>query len=114
MPRLVRRSEQPDDVQAAIGVFGNSGHTAILKFLAENGSSLRAAILEGTELNQATLGHHLEALEQYGAVTGNIPPGSRKGRTVMYSLDKERIKTLWDAHLSYIMDTEPDPTREQK
>ncbi|WP_150109935.1 ArsR family transcriptional regulator [Crystallibacter crystallopoietes] len=35
-----------------------------------------------TELSPPTLGHHLNALEELGAISGNLPAGERRSRSV--------------------------------
>ncbi|NMR31181.1 winged helix-turn-helix domain-containing protein [Arthrobacter sp. SF27] len=61
-------------------MLGNRVRVQILRYLAEAGPSLRAAIEHATELSAPTLGYHLSALEDLGAISGNIPIGEKRGR----------------------------------
>lgn len=102
MPKLVQPSDQPPLLDDYISVFGNRARMAIIKYLQQNGSSLRAHIAEGTDLANPTLGHHLVELERIGAITGDLPMDERRGRTVRYDVNVKKIAELMQAAQHYI------------
>lgn len=102
MPKLVRPSDQPEELEAFIAVFGNRARLSVIRFLQENGPSLRADIAEATGLANPTLGHHLSELERIGAVTADLPPDRRRGRSVRYAADKRALRQLITISQDYI------------
>lgn len=102
MPKIVRPSDQPEIMDAYISAFGNRARITIIKYLQTNGPSLRIDIAKETDLPNPTLGHHLSELERVGVVKGDLPPEMRRGRTMRYSLDPQRIAELLAVPGDYI------------
>jgi ArsR family transcriptional regulator len=110
MPKLVRPEDQPADVDAAISAFGNRARSTILRYLTSRGDrgALRADIAEDTHMAIPTLSKHLRALEDLGVVHGNIDPDHRRGRSVAYRANTQRIQQLLAAHQDYMLNTTED------
>ena len=72
MPKLVRPSDQPPQLDDYISVFGNRARMTIIKFLQENGPSLRNEICTGTDMANPTLGTHLVELERIAVISSEI------------------------------------------
>jgi ArsR family transcriptional regulator len=107
MPKLVRPQDQSADVDAAISAFGNRARSTIVRYLASRGDvgALRADIAEDTQMAIPTLSKHLRALEELGVIQGNIEPDHRRGRSVAYRANKERIQQLLAAHQDYMLNS---------
>ena len=102
MPKLVRPSDQPPQLDDYISVFGNRARMTIIKFLQENGPSLRNEICTGTDMANPTLGTHLVELERIGVISGDLPQEMRRGRTVRYGVEVKKISELMTAAQIYI------------
>lgn len=94
MPKIVRPSDQPERLEAFIAVFGNRARLSVVRFLQENGPSLRADIAETTGIANPTLGHHLSELERIGAVSADLSPERRRGRSVRYAANEDALRQL--------------------
>lgn len=108
MPKYVRPDDQPAELEAFVAVFGNRARLSIVRYLEENGASLRVDIAEATQLANPTLGHHLAELERIGAINADLPPERRRGRTVRYSISGQRLRELMSAPEAYIFDATPE------
>lgn len=108
MPRLVRPEDQSADVDAAISAFGNRARSTIVRYLASRGEvgALRADIAEATQMAIPTLSKHLRALEELGVIQGNIEQDHRRGRSVAYRADQERIRELFAVHQAYMLNNQ--------
>lgn len=102
MPKLVRPSDQPPQLDDYISVFGNRARMTIIKYLQQNGPSLRLHIAEGTDMANPTLGHHLVELERIGVISGDLPMEERRGRTVRYNVEVKKIAELMQAAQHYL------------
>ena len=102
MPKIVRPSDQPAIMDAYMSAFGNRARITIIKYLQTNGASLRVDIAQETGLPNPTLGHHLSELERVGVVKGDLPPEMRRGRTMRYSIDPQRVDELLAVPGDYI------------
>lgn len=104
MPKYVRPADQPEQLNDFIAVFGNRARLSVVRFLQENGPSLRIDIADATEIANPTLGHHLSELEALGVINADLPPARRRGRTVHYSANEKAIRELMIAPQTYIFD----------
>lgn len=102
MPKIVRPSDQPAIMDAFMSAFGNRARITIIKYLQTNGPSLRVDIATETGLPNPTLGHHLAELESVGVVKGDLPSEMRRGRTMRYSVNPQRIEELLAVPGNYI------------
>ncbi len=102
MPRLIRPTDQPQELEHAVAVYGNRGRLAVLRYLAHHGPALRTDIQAATAIATPTLGSHLTVLEEAGAITADLPPQRRRGRTLHYQLHATRTRHLLDVMHDYI------------
>lgn len=107
MPRTIPPDAQwSESLEAASQSFGMPARNRVIRFLRTNPGSYRSDIVEGTGLKEPTLQNQLEALEKAGIVDADVPHGKRRGRSVRYSLNKQRTDELWNLLRSYL-DGEP-------
>jgi len=104
-PRVVPlpNDGQFDDVLSAMQVLGNTVNIRIVQFLAKRENAHLGEIIEGTGLKRPTLGIHLRQLEEIRVIKADLPPELRHGRSISYSIDKERIQSLADQHLEFML-----------
>lgn len=101
MPRLIMPS-LPPEVDVAIAHMGNRAQADILRHLAKTGPSTVGELMEGVDMTRPSLNRHLAALESAGIVHTTPPAGSRHGRTVIYSIDLQRVRHLATEYLRYV------------
>ncbi|MEL7978388.1 helix-turn-helix domain-containing protein [Isoptericola sp. F-RaC21] len=107
MPRRIDPpADRPELVQLAVTVFGNEAKHEIVRYLADGQASYLGAIVEGTRLPRSTVTPHLSELEDLGVVIGDIPHGQRKGRSVLYTVNRERMAELLEAWVTYVFGAE--------
>lgn len=103
MPRIVRPdSAWSESLEAATQSFGTPTRNMVIRFLRSNPASYRSDIVAGTGLKEPTLQNQLEVLERIGVVLADVPTGKRRGRSVRYSLDHDRVDVLWALLFQYI------------
>lgn len=102
MPKLVRPDDQPPALEDFIAIFGNRARLSIISYLLKSGPSMRVDIAKGTEIAIPTLGHHLTDLERIGVLDVDLPPERRRGRSVHYAANRERLDELKMAHEQYL------------
>lgn len=104
MPRYIRPpSALPGDVEMAIESFGTMFSRAILRHLSTHGPTGAADLARelGTDANTAR--RTLQGLEDAGLVTADVPPGQRRGRMVMFTVQPERLEYLLAALKDYLL-----------
>lgn len=104
MPKLVRPEDQNAEIDRFISVFGNRARLSIIRYLQAHGPALRIDIAEALNIAKPTLGHHLAELEELGALTVDLPPERRRGRTVRYSINNSVVDELLQAPQHYIFE----------
>lgn len=108
VPRIVRPdSSWSDSLEAATQSFGMPTRNMVIRFLRSHPGSYRSDIVGGTGLKEPTLQNQLEALEKIGVVIADVPAGHRRGRSVRYSLNHERVDELWALLFQYIGGQDP-------
>lgn len=90
------------DLDVATAVMGNRTKSLIVRHLWQNGPSTGVEIASGTRLVGATMSLAMQQLEQWGIVSGHIPPEMRHGRLVTYTLDQERVRQLMRIWFDFI------------
>lgn len=103
MPRYLRpQSALPRDVEMAIESFGTMFSRAILRHLSIKGptGAVELARELGTDPNTAR--RTLRNLEAAQLVEANLPVGERRGRTVAFSVNAERLDSLLIALKDYL------------
>lgn len=89
----------PGDVRLAINVMGNKVRTEILYHLSRRPqTSLELAERVGAHLT--SVHRHLCLLEQHGLIAADVDPGFRRGQTVTWHTDVEKVGSwgIWVAH----------------
>lgn len=102
------RSSEPLDpsspeVDIASSVMGNRTKSLIVRHLWQNGPSKGTEILKATGLSGPTMSLAMQQLEQWQIVSGSIPPDQRHGRSVTYTLDRQRIRQLVEAWTAFVV-----------
>lgn len=93
----------PEEVDVSVRAFGNKVNNSILRFLHERPQANLGDILESLGFKESTTQKHLVELEELGVISGDIPMGRRRGRSVNYSLNADRIKQILEAHMAYLL-----------
>ncbi|WP_277212358.1 ArsR/SmtB family transcription factor [Isoptericola croceus] len=102
MPKQIAKpAGRPDEVELAVAVFGNQVKHEIVRYLSSRDPAFFGDVAAGTELSRSTLSPHLAELEDLGVVVVDVPRGQRRGRSVRYSVDRERVGQLLQAWLTY-------------
>lgn len=63
----------------------------VLAWIVENPGTYTGQILEGTGVDRTALSRLLRELENYELITGDVPMGDRRGRTVRYSPNRRKL-----------------------
>lgn len=101
MPNLID-PELPRDVEIAVALSGSRAQAHILRYLSLLGPSSAGQLASSTGMSRASLNRHLVALEGVGAVAADTVTGSRAGKTVLYTIQVERVCELTQIYLRYI------------
>lgn len=89
------RNNPPDADLDAIGQIARSAQRlAVVRYLRSNPDGYLGAIQEGTGIPGPSLAPHLRELEAQGIIRGDLPATQRRGRTVRYHLDSDRLTEL--------------------
>lgn len=104
MPKLVKVPLNDGELHL-VAVFGMSQvRLGLVKVLgAHSGPMTTSALMdEMGGLQLVTLLRHLTALEEAGVVSSSAPAGERQGRTVIWQLDRDRLRTEIEGLLSLL------------
>lgn len=85
----------PKDVEMAIEAFGNRVRVAIMAHLATVPAATSREVADALGLDIRPAQRHLWALQRFGLVVDDQPQGDRRGSIPRYSLDHERVQTLY-------------------
>ena len=100
-------TEQPsagvDDLEWARRLYRSEPKQRILRHLSVHGWSARIQIVEGTGIADSVLGDHLGELLRMRAIVTDLPPEQRRGRSVRYAVDRERVISLGAALLDHTL-----------
>lgn len=92
------RSEDCSSAEAqldiASAVIGNRTKSLIVRHLWQNGPSPSKQILSATQISGPTMSLAMQQLESWNIVSASIPPEKRHGRTVVYTLHRQRVQEL--------------------
>lgn len=90
------------EVAIAMTTFGNNARNEIIRYLLEHGPQPRGEIVANVDASEASVAKHLVLLENAGVVGADVEPGRRHGRAPRYSVNPDRIRVLFEAHLQYL------------
>jgi ArsR family transcriptional regulator len=100
VPRLSMPEDMPDAVRVVIDVIGNNVRTEILRVLAQRPlTALQLA--EQLRVHHASVHRHLVLLEEHGLVTADVGRGERRGRTVTWQTNRERLAAVGQLWIDY-------------
>ena len=96
---MAARSSEPldpgnPDLDVASSIMGNRTKSLIVRHLWQHGASPGTGITKATGISGPTMSLAMQQLEQWGVVSGSIPPELRHGRSVVYTLDRARMQNL--------------------
>lgn len=114
MPKHPADLHLPEGIRVPHSILANPTNVAILKYLAgvpsgnygdiqDNLADLAAA--QGvTPPSATTVSRRLQALEEDGAISADLAKGRRRGRSVNYSVDRAKLKQIFDEFSSWILE----------
>ncbi|TFC82075.1 transcriptional regulator [Cryobacterium cheniae] len=91
------------DMKAIEQIFGNRARNDIIRVLAVSDQMTYGDLREQVGIRDSTLHRHLRALEEYGVIAADLPPGQRQGRGVRYSIRRARVEALGQAWMRYLL-----------
>lgn len=91
----------PQEVVTAIETIGNRARTQILRLLAAHGPLTAAELAAQLGATKPSVHSHLAALEAAGLVAGDLEVSQRPGRTVRWTVDRDRVQQLADTWARY-------------
>lgn len=100
VPRYVKPSGMPPEVEAIIDILGNRVRQAIVRELASHGPATTAHLDAAIGARRDTTIRHLRALEDAGLVDGQPPLQERTGRVTTWTLDRPAV----ERHLARLHD----------
>lgn len=101
----VNQSSAPEwsnDMTAIEQIFGNRASNDIIRVLAAEEQMTYGDLRDRVGIRDSTLHRHLRALEEYGVIIADLPPGQRQGRGVRYSIHRARVESLGQAWMRYL------------
>lgn len=104
---MTARSSEPigpesPELVIASSVMGNRTKSLIVRHLWQNGPSPGTRITKETGISGPTMSLAMQQLEQWGVVSASIPPEQRHGRSVVYTLDRDRIRGLVKLWMNFV------------
>lgn len=100
VPRLSMPGGMPEGVLDAIDIIGNNVRTEILRRLAQQPMTT-LALAEQLEVHHASVHRHLVLLEQRGLVAADVGPGKRRGQTVTWETNLEKVAEIGRTWIDY-------------
>ena len=101
--------DMPEEVLVAIEIIGNNVRTEILRRISERGlTALELADRIG--VHPASIHRHLIALEQHGLVSADVAPGRRRGKSVTWRTETDRVTEVGRTWVRYSCSSADSPT----
>lgn len=91
VPRLIQPPDMSREVQEIIEALGIATRVHVLRALALHGPATAPELARELNADRAGLHQHLRNLEEAGLVHADLPPEERRGRTVRWSADPQRV-----------------------
>ena len=92
--------DQPAGVRVAIDVIGNNVRTEILRILARDALTA-LELAERLRVHHASVHRQLVLLEEHGLVAADVGRGRRRGQTVTWRADPEKIAEVGKLWIDY-------------
>lgn len=90
----------PEGVRVAIDVIGNNVRTEILRVLARQPMTT-IELAEQMRVHHASVHRHLGRLEENGLVTADVGRGRRRGQTVTWRTNTEKVAEVGKVWIDY-------------
>lgn len=90
----------PEGVRVAIDVIGNNVRTEILRVLARQPMTT-IELAERIQIHHASVHRHLVPLEEHGLVTADVGRGRRRGQTVTWRTNTEKVAEVGKVWIDY-------------
>lgn len=100
VPRLTSPADMPPGMGEVAAVMGNRARTEILR-LASQRPMTAPELADTVGLSGVSAWRHLGALEELGLVDADVPQGQRKGVTVRWSTNCDRVRALGGRWAAY-------------
>jgi DNA-binding transcriptional ArsR family regulator len=94
-----RQPGAEDEVLMAVREIGHPAAAAIIRFLAGNDRAQIGQIIIGAGLVRPTVNRHLRDLRKLGVIEAEVTVGSAP----KYSLNRQRVEQITQAHLAYML-----------
>jgi predicted transcriptional regulator len=92
--------DMPEAVRVVIDIIGNNVRTEILRVLAQRPlTTLQLA--EQLRVHHASVHRHLVLLEEHDLVTADVSRGKRRGRTVTWQTNREKLAAMGQLWIDY-------------
>ena len=93
--------DMPKEVLVAIETIGNNVRTEILRQISERGlTALELADRIG--VHPASIHRHLIVLERHGLVSADVAPGRRRGQSVTWRTETDRVEKVGRTWVQYV------------
>lgn len=103
MPRIFIPSEGIEkDLARALEIFSYPARVQILVETMSHGPLLRADLIERLHMDSVLVGRTLNALEDLGIITADLPRGARRGRSVKYRVHSESYEKYSALLIDYL------------
>jgi DNA-binding transcriptional ArsR family regulator len=100
VPRLSMPEDMPKGVRVAIDVIGNNVRTEILRLLSERPMTT-LELAEQLRVHHASVHRHLVVLEEHELVTADVGRGRRRGQTVTWQTNGEKVAEIGQLWIDY-------------
>ncbi|QZQ53763.1 ArsR family transcriptional regulator (plasmid) [Curtobacterium sp. TC1] len=92
------------DLDVASAIMGNRTKALVVRYLWLNGSTTASELVRELGILQGTISASMQQLEQWAVVSTDVPADRRHGRSVTYTLDRERLQQLIDLWRAFVTD----------
>jgi predicted ArsR family transcriptional regulator len=104
MPRYLRPDTSlAKDIEMAIESLGTIFSRAIVRHLSLHGETGSADLAEALGTDPNTVRRCLKQLEDADLVAASVPIGHRRGRTVLFSVNPQELKSLMKALEDFLL-----------
>ena len=109
MPRLSTPGDMPKEVLVAIETIGNNVRTEILRQVSERGLTAHE-LADRIGVHPASIHRNLIVLERHGLVSADVAPGRRRGQSVTWRTESDRVAEFGRTWVRYACSAADFPT----